>query len=152
MRAAASAKLELQDIQRQLRLVPLDLEVEDEPERSCLSEATPKDGSALTRQVYRQFFQDLNLREELIEEREQAFHEYQTSNHQLVEALLSQREKEQNLQRAEQEKHEQLLSVRHRFDIELERLSHHQSNLVSLYEMDLLALKKKASAAEHDLE
>ncbi len=76
------------------------------------------------------------------------FEDYQASSHQLVESLLSQREKDHNLQRAEHEKHEQLLLVRHRFDIELEKLSHNQSNLVSLYEMDLLALKRKASQAE----
>ena len=88
-------------------------------------------------------FKEAMLREELISQREGAFYEYQTSQHELVEALLSDKEKDRTLFKLQKEKYEQQFRERHSSDIQFEQLTHHQSALTTLFEDELLLLKKK---------
>jgi hypothetical protein len=98
--------------------------------------------------TYQAMFRELLLREELLAERENNFYEYQISGHELVEILLSEKERDKNLHKLQKEKYEQFCRGRHHSDLASENLAHQQSSLTALYETELIAVKKQLEEAE----
>ena len=69
--------------------------------------------------------------------------EYDSSNSELIEALLNEKERDKNIKKVQREKYEQLFKNKQEEGIEIEDNAKEEQSLLSLYEKELMELKRK---------
>lgn len=67
-----------------------------------------------------------------------------------MEVILSKKQRKSNLSRAQKEKQDQLLKQRFSLDVEMEKLTFNQANLIAMYEFSLTALKQNLTKEQQN--